>query len=276
MLVFIDRPDDPRLRPYVAIRDPQLAVRDRVFVAEGREVVRRVLEATSTFRVRSVAVSAAARAPLQDALEALAPDVPVYEIAPGIIESVTGFNIHRGCLALVERPTPADWVAVARDAGDGPLVVLEDVGNPDNVGGVFRNARAFGARGVLMSPGCSDPLYRKAIRTSMGATVEVPFARLEPWTDGLLALRSAGWHLLGLTPAGNVTLAECHRNMACPSRVAVLAGHEGQGLSAAALAACDQRVSIPMAPGADSLNVSVAVAIALYEFGRNRHQLTPA
>ena len=271
MILPVTDPDDDRLRDYQAVRDGDLARRSGVFVAEGREVVRRVLRASPPHRVRSVMVTSAAWDDLGDAAGALGPDVPVYVSPPGVTEAITGFNIHRGCLALVERPIPLDWREVAGRVGRGPLVILERVGNPDNIGGVFRNARALGAAGVLLSPGCSDPLYRKAIRTSMAATLDVPFAVLAPWPEALVELRARGTRVVALVSRGGDPLEHWREDAATAAGgVAVAAGHEGSGLSAEALAHAGARVTIPMTPGADSLNVSVAVAIALYELGRAR------
>jgi tRNA G18 (ribose-2'-O)-methylase SpoU len=268
MIVAVSDLGDERLQAFLAVGDPELARRDGVFVAEGREVVRRVLRSRAQYRVRSLLVSGATRAALGGELDTLAPDVLIFEAPRGLAEQVTGFNIHRGCLALVERPSPRDWRQVAADAGPGALVVLEDVGNPDNVGGVFRNARAFGAGGVLMNGGCSDPLYRKAIRTSMGASLEVPFAEVSPWPQALDDLRSLGFHVLALVPRAATRLDERLARLTPGTGVALLAGHEGHGLSGGVRAAADAEAGIPLAPGADSLNVSVAVAVALHELLR--------
>ena len=146
--------------------------------------------------------------------------------------------------------------------GPGLVLALEDVSNPDNVGGVFRNARAFGADAIFLSAGCADPLYRKAIRTSMGASLVTPFAHLPGWADGLAQLRAAGYTLVALTPDPSA-LDIAHLG-AAPSRVALLLGAEGPGLSAETRAAADLRMQIAMAPGVDSLNVATAAAIALH------------
>ena len=146
------------------------------------------------------------------------------------------------------------------------LVVLEGIANPDNMGGIFRNAAAFGAAGVVIGPGCCDPLYRKAIRVSMGAALTVPFAEAGPeWPRGVEELRQAGFRVLALTPAaGAVDVAAAAA--AAGGRVALLAGSEGEGLTEAAMALSDLRVRIPLAPGTDSLNVATAVGIALHRF----------
>ncbi len=270
MIVHVSDPEDTRLQVYRAVADPELARRQGLFVAEGREVVRRLVDG-GRHRLQSLLLTPATLRELDDATGRLDPGVPVYVSPPGVTEAITGFHIHRGCLALVERPTPLDWREVTGRVAHGPLVILERVGNPDNIGGVFRNARALGAAGVLLSPGCSDPFYRKAIRTSMAATLDVPFAVLAPWPEALVELRARGTRVIALVSRDGVPLEERHEGVATAAGgVAVIAGHEGSGLSGEALVHADARVTIPMSPGADSLNVSVAVAIALYELGRAR------
>ena len=179
-------PDDERLADYRNVPDPELLERRGVFVAEGRLVVRRLLTG-SRFTARSVMVTETGLASLADALED-ADSIPVYVVPQPLMNDVTGFNIHRGCLAIGERRADDDWrlaVLARRDC----LVALERVGNADNVGSVFRNAAAFGVDAVLIGPACADPLYRKAIRTSMGAVLSVPFARALPWPQALHELR---------------------------------------------------------------------------------------
>jgi tRNA G18 (ribose-2'-O)-methylase SpoU len=155
-------------------------------------------------------------------------------------------------------------------SGAALLLVLEGVTDPDNVGGAFRNAAAFGADGVLLS-GCCDPLYRKAVRTSMGHVLQMPHARLDDLGGAMGALKCAGFTIVALTPASDATpLGEYARVRAPLERIAVLAGSEADGLSGAALAAADARVRIPMHPGVDSLNLSTAVGIALDRLSEKR------
>jgi len=260
---LIDAANDPRLALYRGVRDPELLRSHGVFVAEGRLVVRRLLE-SSRFRARSLLVTSTARAELSDLLERLDETTPVYEADIDLFRQLTGFNVHRGCLAIGERPAPTPWRDVLRDART--VIVLEDVGNPDNVGGLFRAGAALGADAVLLSPGCADPLYRKSIRTSMAATLTLAFASAEPWPGVLDDFRRDGVEVIALTPSGSRTLEEIPR----VPRIALVAGHEGRGLSEGALARADRLVRIPMAPGADSLNVVTAVAIALHRFRQPR------
>lgn len=261
-VIRLDEPDDPRVAEYRAVANPRLARRLNLFVAESRLVVERAL-ARETGRPRSLLVTEAALASLDTlaAHERLA-DVPAYVAATETIGAIAGFHFHQGCLALVERPPRADATALA--AAARRVVVTEAMTNPDNVGSIFRNAAAFDVDAVLLSPACGDPLYRKAIRTSMAATLSVPFATLTHWPEDLDRLRDAGFRLLALSP--DRAAPELDRAAATlrGERVAVLFGAEGPGLTAAALARADLVARIPTSTTVDSLNVSVAAGIALH------------
>ena len=264
MIVPVADLDDPALSDYRNVPDPTLLAERGVFVAEGRLVVR-ALVTSGRFGVRSVLVTDAARASLGDVLAAVPPAVPIYVASKALMSGVVGFNVHRGCLAAGERPPAASIdTIIPQGDGTGLVVILERVANADNIGGIFRNAAAFGANAVVLSPGCCDPLYRKAIRVSIGGTLAVPFARSAFWPDDLTRLRASGFTVLALTPGrGAVDIdAEIDRWRSC-SRLALMAGTEGAGLTAQALELADYRVRIPMAPGANSLNVATAVGIAL-------------
>jgi tRNA G18 (ribose-2'-O)-methylase SpoU len=267
VIVQVESLADPRLDDYRNVPDPELLRARGVFVAEGRLVVRRLLEASS-FATRSVLLTPAAYEQLAATVQPHA-DLPVYVVPQDTMNAIVGFNIHRGCLAIGERPQPRGYDALI--AGGSRVIVLERVSNADNVGGIFRSAAAFGADAVLFGPGCADPLYRKAIRTSIGAALTVPFATLPDWPGDLGRLRRAGFQLVALTPAADALLlrAAVPRDTA---RVAVLVGHEGEGLTEEALQAADIRACIPMTAGVDSLNVAAAASIALYElFSRRSH-----
>ena len=250
--------DDERLEPYRHVGSPDWLLARQLFVAEGRLVVQRLL-AAATYDIQSILVTSAARQALESDLERFTGDVYVCDSA--VLERVTGFNFHRGCLALARRGAervPESLVSRQR------LVALEAVGNPDNVGGIFRAAAALGADGVLLDPVSGDPLYRKAIRTSMGAVLTLPWARADCWPGVLDVFREAGWRLVALTPSESaVTIGEFASTIEIRSRLLLLAGAEGEGLSPAALNAADVRVRIPISHRADSLNVVVAAAIAL-------------
>jgi len=261
--VSIADPDDPRVAEYRGLGDGELMRARGVFVAEGRIVVQRLLE-DGQYALRSLLVSPAARLALDTVLSQreIAARVPSVYIAPTeAFEAITGFNFHRGCLALADRPCERTLESVVDSAT--LIVVLEGLTDPDNVGGVFRNAAAFGVEAVLLSPTCCDPLYRKAIRTSMGATLRVPFARIANWPDALGGLRRAGSTVVALTPRQpSISLDELVA-MARPDRLALVVGTEGSGLSPAVEALADYRVCIPMRSDVDSLNLAVATGIAL-------------
>ena len=269
---------DPRIALYRGLSDRELLAAHGLFIAEGRLVVQRAIEHCRP-RVRSVLLNDAAYRQLEGVLRSLDPQIPIYIASTREFASLTGFNIHRGCLALVERPpaiAAGDLLRSLPRAETGraaavwfprAVVVLERVANPDNVGGIFRNAAAFGAAAVLLDPGSCDPLYRKAVRTSMGAVLRVPFARVGDWPAGLEELRRAGFRIAALSPR-RPALTIDELAAARPSAIALLAGAEGEGLSPAAAEMADWRVRIPIDPGVDSLNVAVAVGIALHRIMR--------
>ena len=256
--------DDPRVAEYRNVPDPVL-LRDRgLFVAEGRLVVRHLLSSTR-FGLRSLLVSPTALESLKDLTDAR-PDVPVYVAPVDLLSSIVGFHMHRGCLAVCERPANQTLAATLAQASASRLIVVaEQVANADNMGGLFRNAMAFGAGAVMLSPGCCDPLYRKAVRVSIGGTLRVPFAVIDEWPSGLASLRQAGYTLVGLTPdAHALELGAWAFQGRRPGRIALVLGHEGSGLSEAALAMVDEKVRIEMAAGVDSLNVATAAGVAMY------------
>jgi tRNA G18 (ribose-2'-O)-methylase SpoU len=264
MIVPIDDLDDPRVAEYRNVPDPDLLRAHGVFVAEGRQVVRHLL-GSNRFETRSVLVSPAGLEGLRDALDARA-RLPAYVMRAERLTALVGFNVHRGCLAIGARPpaTPvASWWQEA--AGSRLVVAVERIGNADNVGAVFRNALAFGAGGVLLSPGCCDPLYRKSIRVSMGAALRLPYAVDGAWPRSLRDMQAAGARVLAMTP--RPTARDLHEVLASldeGTAVALLLGQEGDGLTATAMDAADERVRIAMRPGVDSLNVATAAAIALH------------
>jgi tRNA G18 (ribose-2'-O)-methylase SpoU len=175
---------------------------------------------------------------------------------------LSGINFHRGCLAIAARPETE--IPLVRFSGARRLLALEGVGNPDNIGGLFRVAAAFEAGGVLLDRTSGDPLYRKAIRTSMGATLRLPFARIDAWEAGLDALRGHGFHLVALTPDASAISLSLYAATLPPERPLVLMlGGEGPGLTVQSLRAADVTVRIPIAADVDSLNVVVAAGIAL-------------
>jgi tRNA G18 (ribose-2'-O)-methylase SpoU len=261
-LVPVRDAGDPAIALYTSVRDRDLLRADeRVFVAEG-EVVVRVLATRSRFRARSLLVEERRVAALDDVVAALDDDVPVYVAPQRVMDEVVGFPIHRGVLALGDRGDAAPPDAVL--AGGDLVVGIVGVTNHDNVGGIFRNAAAFGASAVLFDRTTCDPLYRKAIRVSVGGALVVPFARCEGAETMLDALARGGFALHALTPGGDEPIEALRE----PGRRAILVGAEGPGLPEDVLRRA-RRVRIGMSGALDSLNVAVAAALALHEARRS-------
>ena len=260
--VPIDELDDPRLEDYRNVPDPVLLRKRGLFVAESRLVVRELLS-HQRLVTRSVLATPAAYDSLRDLLTDRTDNLAVYVASHQFLQNIVGFNVHRGCLAIGERPAPVtDRTLPALTTGQ-LVVVLERVSNPDNVGSIFRNAAAFGANGVLLSPGCGDPLYRKAIRTSLGATLRIPYGEVDDWPEGLTRLQELGFATMGMTLDPDAVELDAVVADA-PTPIALLFGTEGTGLSDEAAALLDYRVRIPIADSVDSLNVATASGIALY------------
>ncbi|WP_018682578.1 TrmH family RNA methyltransferase [Actinokineospora enzanensis] len=262
-VIEVSDPADPRLDDFrdlsTADRRPDRPGGRGLVIAEGVVVVQRLL--ASPYPVRALLG-------VRRRIETLAPDLadldaPIYVASAEVMAEAVGFHLNRGVLAAADRapaPDPASLMENART-----VAVLEGVGDHENLGALFRNAAALGVDAVLLGPGCSDPLYRRSVRVSMGHVLAVPFAPLEPWPDGLKWLRDHGFRVLALTPrADAVSLADAARG---GERVAVLLGSEGPGLTEEAIAAADAAVRVPMSRGVDSLNVATAGAVAFYALG---------
>ena len=261
----VGEPDDPRLADYAGLTDVELRMRlepeHGLFIAEGELVIRRALRAG--YRLRSLLLTRHRLGTIADALVDV--PAPVYVGSLATLQAVTGFHVHRGALAAVDRRPVPSWQQVAERSRR--LVVLEDVNNHTNLGALYRSAAALGMDGVLLSPGCVDPLYRRSVRVSMGEVFALPYADASPWPGVLTELGGRGYRTVALTPdpaaaaLGEVTFG-------ADERVAVLLGAEGPGLTPAAFDSVSERVRIPMAAGVDSLNVAAAGAIAFWEVGR--------
>ena len=260
-------PDDPRIEPYREMRERDLHGRDGLFIAEGEIVLRLLLSPHSRFRPDSLLLAPGRVEAMGALLERVPADVPVYVAERAVLDRIAGFPIHRGVLAAARRgPAPDADALLAGLAGPALAVGLVGLANHDNVGGIFRNAAAFGADAVLLDAASCDPLYRKAIRVSVGACLTVPFARLPDAGAMLAALDRAGFTPYGLSPAGRERLEE----VAFAERPCLLLGPEGPGLDASLLDRVGT-VRIAMAEGFDSLNVATASGIALSAaFGRRR------
>jgi tRNA G18 (ribose-2'-O)-methylase SpoU len=262
LICHVSREDDPRIQPYRHVGAAAWLEHHGLFVAEGRLVVDRLIERGGErggFVVESVLVTPAALRALEPRLD---PAWTVLVADTSVVDGITGFKFHRGCLALVRRPSPP--LPLTAFAQARRLVLLEGVGNPDNIGGIFRSAAALRAEGVLLDPTCADPFYRKAVRTSMGAVLWLPSTQVDPWLPGLTALHDMGLTIVALSPTGESTADEFAATLSPDARLALLAGSEGSGLTSGAVAAADVTVRIPVEPRSDSLNVVVAVSIALH------------
>lgn len=262
---YLNDERDPRLEDYRDVKESRWLRERGVFLVEGRTAVRTLLAATG-FELRSVLLTESARAEIEPDWQAAAKrgsqgePCPAFVVPRVTMDRLAGVRFHQGCIAAARVP-PAVRVEELLQAGARKLLVLEDLTDPDNIGACFRNALAFGFDAVLLTPNCAPPLYRKAIRTSMGAILRLPFARLAQDLEDLVGLRARGFELLGLTPDADALELE----QFCPSGPLVLVlGNEGAGLSARARSRVDLGLRIPMAPEADSLNVATAGAIAMY------------
>jgi tRNA G18 (ribose-2'-O)-methylase SpoU len=277
--VVID-PSDPRLDGFRDLRDPELRrsreERDGVFVAEGVTVVGRLVR--SPYRTVAVAV-----VPEQEAVVAAElsgvdhgdglVEVPLLVVDRAVLDSVAGFPVHRGVLALgARRPFPG---VDGLDPTVRTVVVLEDCNDHENMGAIARSARALGADAMVLSPRCADPLYRRSVRVSMGEILRLPVVVATGWPDGLVGLQAAGFRVLALTPAADAVDLDSVA-VGPDERVALLLGAEGPGLTAEAQATADARVRIPITHGVDSLNVGHASAVALHHVAAARRAAAPA
>ena len=256
--------DDPRVADYRNVSDAELLRRANLYVAEGRLVVTRAIEAQH--HVASVLVNDASLVALHEPLATLPVETPIYVCDTRDFAALTGYNLHRGSVALVRRPA----VRTVRDIADSGniIVALDSVSDADNVGSVFRNAAAFGAGSVILNSASCDPLYRKAIRTSMGSTLKVPWTRSENWLADLTVLKRRDFAIVALTPREPSIELDGVTNNLRGRRVVLMVGSEATGLSSESEALADVRVRVPIRKDVDSLNVATAAAIALYSLTR--------
>jgi tRNA G18 (ribose-2'-O)-methylase SpoU len=258
--IRIDDPDDPRVAPYRNIRERDLSGRQGRFVAEGK-VVLNVLFSARRFTAESVLVLENRLAGMAATLSEAPDEVPVYVASGAVMDAIAGFHIHRGILAIGKKrePVPVDDM-LASLPPRALLLALVGIANHDNMGAIFRNAAAFGIDGMLLDDTCCDPLYRKAIRVSVGAALKMPFTVAGRAQDLAAALSKAGFDQIALSPAGTLDI----RNVMRTDRMAIYLGTEGDGLPEALLRRL-KTVRISMAEGLDSLNVAAASAIALHQ-----------
>ncbi|QND56402.1 TrmH family RNA methyltransferase [Mesorhizobium huakuii] len=261
--IRIDDPRDSRVAAYLDIRERDLAGRQGRFVAEGK-VVLDLLLSSGRFGAESILVLENRLSGLNDILHKAPADLPVYVVTTTVMDAIAGFHMHRGILAIGRKETPQ---------AAGPLldalpvralvVVLVGIANHDNMGAIFRNAAAFDAGAVLMDATCCDPLYRKAIRVSVGAALKIPFATFTDTAGFTAMLAERGFAQFALSPRGRTDI----RDARPAERLALYLGTEGEGLPESLLARL-QTVRITMSKGFDSLNVAAASAIALHHFSR--------
>ncbi|HEY5411966.1 MAG TPA: RNA methyltransferase [Caulobacteraceae bacterium] len=258
-LELIDSLDDPRIEPYREVRERDLVGRQGLFIAEG-EVVLRHLVAGGRFAMVSALVDSKRLEKLAPMFAQLADEVPVFHARREVLDGIAGFPMHRGILGLGRRDDSATVEQLLANQGPAALLlVLYDIANHDNLGAIFRNAAAFGVGGVILDAHCCDPLYRKALRVSVGAALIVPFARLAPGEDALALLARHGFEAIALTPGGGERLSDLRR----AGRMAVLLGAEGPGVPGEVIARA-RAVGVTMAPGFDSLNVATTSGIVLH------------
>lgn len=267
MITDVDDPDDPRLDDFRDLnsvdRRPDLPSGKGLVIAEGVLVVQRML--ASRFRPHALLGTDRRLTELEDDLAGGA--VPFYRTSADVMAQVVGFHLNRGVLAAARRvaePSVAEVIAGART-----VAVLEGVNDHENLGSIFRNAAGLGVDAVVFGSGCADPLYRRAVRVSMGHALLVPFARATCWPADLKRLQDNGFRLMAMTPQGTACALPDAMTAVCDERVAVLVGAEGPGLTPAVLRSSDVRVRIPMSRGTDSLNVATAAALAFYERARS-------
>lgn len=260
---YLESADDPRVSDYTTLTDVHLRKlrepAEGMYIAESPRVLRRALAAGH--QPRSFFLAEKWMADLDDVFQAY-PDVPAFIGSAALLEEITGFHLHRGAMAAMQRPAPVPLPDLL--AGARRVAVLEDIVDHTNVGAIFRSAAALDIDAVLVSPRCGDPLYRRSVRVSMGTVFQVPWARLQDWPGDLQVLKEHGFTVaaLELTLDAEDVDAVASRNL---DKLALVLGTEGAGMSPDTLAAVDLAVKIPMRNGVDSLNVAAASAVAFWE-----------
>lgn len=265
-LISITDPDDPRVAAFRHVKERDLTGREGRFIAEGKGVVRILVSPASLCAPESLLLAENRIETMADAVASLPGGAPVYVVTQGVLDVIAGFPLHRGVLALGRKPPARSVVDLLAAAPPQAVVVcVVGIGNHDNMGGLFRNAAAFGAHAVLMDAGCCDPFYRKAIRVSVGAVLRTPMATAPSVGTLLDDLEAAGFETLALTPSAAQPLSAVRGS----GRQALLLGSEGPGLPEAVIGRC-RAVGVPMVGGFDSLNVAATSAIALHQLTQFR------
>ncbi|HZK04803.1 MAG TPA: RNA methyltransferase [Actinomycetaceae bacterium] len=269
MIVRIESADDPRVAEYTSLTDVALRTKIEpptgIYMAESSNVIRRAVEAGH--RPRSFLMAPRWLESMSGILADAGDETPVYVASEDVLRGITGFHLHRGAIAAMNRPplrSVPDVLASARGGcGARRIVVLEDIVDHTNVGAAVRSAAALGVDAVLVTPRCADPLYRRAVRVSMGTIFQVPWTRIDPWPKGMDTLRSLGFTVAALALSDDaVSLDDFAARV--PEMLALVLGTEGDGLSRRTVAGADVVVRIPMDHGVDSLNVAAASAVAFW------------
>jgi tRNA G18 (ribose-2'-O)-methylase SpoU len=265
-IVQVSEASDARLDDYRELKDAARR-REGTFIAESELVIRRLLN--SRFGVHSLIFTPQRYARMENELADLESDITVFVGSEALLGELVGFPLHRGALGLGVRTDDPDLTSLLSTSQT--LVIAEGVGDPDNIGAIFRHSAAFGVGAVLLSPSCGDPLYRKAVRSSMGWSLHLPWRRLtdSEWPSVLDDLRADGWHTLALTPSESAPLLpRILGAFGAREKIALLLGTEHEGLTDIAMRKASTLARIPMSNGVDSLNVATTAAISLYEMAR--------
>jgi tRNA G18 (ribose-2'-O)-methylase SpoU len=259
MIIEIDDPDDRRIEAYRNIRERDLVGRNEQFIAEGRVVLEKLVY-SEAFAPVSLLIARKRLVGLSDVLRGVSDDVPVYVVGQEVLDTVAGFPLHRGILAIARRTvkqTAAELVENAKPCAN--ILMLSGIANHDNMGGIFRNAAAFGVSAILLDSDCCDPLYRKSIRVSVGGALLVPFAKLASHDEAFCLFARSKFSVIALTPSGSTDISD----FVPDQRNALILGAEGPGLPEPLLRRA-VTVNIPMAGGFDSLNVATTSGIMLH------------
>ena len=261
----------PELDPYARLTERQLLNRDKpekgLFIAESPKVIERALDAGCvpvSLLLERKHIAGEARSIIERC-----GDIPVYTADFTVLTQLTGFNLTRGALCLMRRPKLPEALSIYRDAHR--IAILENVMNPTNIGAIFRSAAALNMDAVLLTPACSDPLYRRAIRVSMGCVFQIPWTFLgqeeSEWPQPAIQnLKASGYKTAALALSDHSVSID-HPELMAEERLAIILGTEGDGLAASTIADCDYTVKIPMSHGVDSLNVAAASAVAFWQLG---------
>ena len=261
---------DPSLDVYARLTEAQLLNRFEpakgMFIAESPKVIHRALDAGCepvSLLMERKDIDGSARE-----IIARCPEIPVFTADEEVLCNLTGYHLTRGVLCAMRRPKPPAMEEICREASR--VVILENVQNPTNVGAIFRSAAALGMDAVLLTPGCSNPLYRRSARVSMGTVFQIPWAYTGEWPgEGMKQLKNLGFKTAALALSDNSVSIDDPKLME-EEKLALLLGSEGDGLTDTTIANCDYTVKIPMYHGVDSLNVAAASAVAFWQLRKQK------